>query len=142
MESCDVCREALARVRRLDDLASGSPAPPVPDGFAARVVTQAAERQAVVTPASRTPRRALRSTRKSFQSSVGTVAALVAGLVMGLFMGHGTWWSGRRQPPVTATRPTDALSASGIEHLVEPGGDSLAQAYCRLTAAPIVEGLR
>ena len=135
LESCDVCREALARVRRLEDLFTGSPAPPVPDGFAARVVAQAEERQAIVTSSSRMPRPSLRSTWKRFQFSAGTAAALVGGLLIGLFMGHGTWRSFGRQPPATATRPADPVAASGFEYLIEPGGDSLAQAYLGLTAA-------
>jgi len=118
----------------LEDLLTVSPAPPIPDGFAARVVAQAKERQATITRSGRMPRVSLRSRWKRFEFSAGTAAALVAGLVIGVFMGHETWRPGRRQPPAVATRPADPLAASGFEYLVEPGGNSLAQAYIGLTA--------
>jgi hypothetical protein len=50
-------------------------------------------------------------------------------------MGHTTWRSGGEHPPPAATQPTDPLAASRFELLVEPGGDSLAQAYVQLTTA-------
>lgn len=133
LESCDQCRETLARVRRFEDLLTAAPAPPVPDGFAARVVAQAKERRAT-TRSGRMPRVSLRSGWKRFDLSVGTVASLVAGLLIGALMGHETWRSGGRQAIVPANRPADTLAASGFEYLIEPGGDSLAQAYIGLTS--------
>jgi anti-sigma factor RsiW len=134
LASCSECRQALAKLQRFEDLLTVSPAPPVPDGFAARVVAQAKERQAIVTRSGRMPRVSLRSRWERFEFSVGTAAALAAGLVIGVFMGHETWRPGGRQPPAVATRPADPLAASGFEYLIEPGGDSLAQAYLGLTA--------
>jgi hypothetical protein len=63
------------------------------------------------------------------------VAALAAGLILGMFMGHETWRADGQQPLDVATRPADPLAASGFEYLVEPDGNSLAQAYVQLTAA-------
>jgi len=128
LKSCADCRAALARVRRFEELLTVSPAPPVPDGFAARVVAQAKERQAIATRSGRIPWVSLRSRWKRFEFSVGTAIALAAGLVIGVFMGHETW------RPGAATGPADPLAASGFEYLIEPGGDSLAQAYLELTA--------
>lgn len=51
--------------------------------------------------------------------------------MLGVFMGHATW-----QPSVAAAQPVDPLAASSFEYLVEPGGDSLAQAYLQLTSGP------
>jgi anti-sigma factor RsiW len=134
LESCAECRESLVKLRRFEDLVSATPAPPVPHGFADRVVAQARERQAIVTRSGRTPRVSSPSEWKRFESSAGTAAALVAGLVMGIFMGHQTWQPGGRQPSAATSQPADALADSSFEHLAKPGGDSLAQAYLGLTA--------
>lgn len=133
LESCADCREALAKLRRFQDLVTASPAPPVPNGFAARVIAQAKERRAIVTRSGRTPP-VSRSGWKRFEFSAGTAAAMVAGLLIGVFMGHETWRPGGRQPPAATAQPADPLAASGFEDLIEPGGDSLAQAYLGLTA--------
>jgi len=134
LESCDQCREALARLRRFENLLTAAPAPPVPDGFAARVVAQAKERQAIVARSESMPRVRLWSVWKRFEFSAGTAAALAAGLIVGVFMGHETWRPVRQQGLTSATRPADPLAASGFEYLVQPSRDSLAQAYLGLTA--------
>lgn len=135
LESCAECRKGLARLRRFEDLVTASPAPPVPDGFAARVVARAKERQAIVTRSGRTSRLPLQSRWKRVEFSAGTAVALVVGLLIGVFMGHGTWRPGGGQSPTAANRPADPAGASGFEYLIEPGGDSLAQVYLGLTAA-------
>ena len=134
LESCDQCREALGRVRRFEDLLTAAPAPPVPDGFAARVVAQAKERQARALTGPLSPRGRSGVVWERIRLSAGTAAALAAGLIVGMFMGHETWQAVRQQGFASATRPADPLAASGFEYLVEPGGDSLAQAYLGLTA--------
>ncbi|MBC8874700.1 MAG: zf-HC2 domain-containing protein [Planctomycetes bacterium] len=131
--SCEDCRKALAKLRRFKDLLMASPAPPVPDGFAARVVAQAKERQAVVTRQGRMPHRPLGSVWKRLEVSAGIAAALATGLLVGLFMGHETWQVAAHHAQAPAAQAVDPLAASGFEYLVEPGGDSLAQAYLGLT---------
>ena len=123
LASCAECREALAMLRRFEDLLTASPAPPVPNGFAARVVAQAKERQAIVSRSGQTPRASSAFRWKRLKFSVGTAAALVAGLIIGIFMGHETWRSDGRKPPSAAARPTEPLAASGFDYLIEPGGD-------------------
>jgi len=54
--------------------------------------------------------------------------------MVGLFMGHGTWKAASQHSQAPAAQAADPLAASGFEYLVEPGGDSLAQAYLGLTA--------
>jgi len=134
LESCTECRDALARVRRFEDLLTAAPAPPVPDGFAARVVARAKERQARAASGPPSPRDRSRLAWERIRLSAGTAAALAAGLMVGMSMGHETWQAVRQQPLASATRPPDPLAASGFEYLVEPGGDSLAQAYLGLTS--------
>jgi len=135
LESCAGCREALWRLRRLEDLLAASPVPPVPEGFAARVVAQVKEQQTIAA-ARRSPRsRLVRLAWKRIRFSAATAAALAAGLMLGLFMGRDTWWSGTEGPSAAANQPAELLAASGFDDLVEPGGDSLAQAYLGLTTA-------
>ena len=134
LESCAECREALAKLRRFEDLLTVSPAPPVPDGFAARVVAGAKERQAIVNRMGRMPRVSLRSRWKGLEFSAGTAAALATGLMLGLFMGHQTWRAAVHHEQAPAAQAVDPLAASGFEYLVEPNGDSLAQTYLGLTA--------
>ena len=135
LESCAECREALARLRRLRSLLTTSPAPPVPEGFAARAVARAKQRQAVAVRRPRSPRRRSRLASERIRLSVGTAAALAAGLVLGLFMGRETWRSGDQRPSAAASQLADPLAAAGFDYLFEPGGDSLAKAYVGLTTA-------
>jgi anti-sigma factor RsiW len=133
LESCDQCREALARLRRFEELLAAAPAPPVPDGFAERVVAQAEARRVRARSAPLSPLGRSRIDWERIGSSAGTVAALAAGLIVGMFMGHETWQATCHQGGAPAARPADPGAASGFEYLVEPGGDSLAQAYLGLT---------
>jgi hypothetical protein len=54
---------------------------------------------------------------------------LAGGLLLGVYLGAQTWDSG----PPAAIEQADPLAGSGLGQLVEPGGDSLAQAYLALT---------
>ena len=66
--------------------------------------------------------------------SAGTAAALAAGLMVGLFMGHETWKAAAQHSQAPTAQAADPLATSGFEYLIEPGGDSLAQAYLGLTS--------
>lgn len=134
LESCEECREALVRVRRFEELLTAAPAPPVPDGFAVRVVARANERQAHSAGQLPSLRARPGLAWKRIRFSAATAAALATGLMIGVFMGHETWRADRQQTLASAPRSADPLAASGFEYLVESGGDSLAQAYLGLTA--------
>jgi anti-sigma factor RsiW len=135
LESCPECRQALARLRRLEDLLTASSAPPVPEGFSARVVARAKERQAGVARSSPMPHGSLWPAWKRLGVSTGPAAALAVGLFVGMFMGQETWRVVDRPVPAVMAGLADPLAASGFEYLVEPGGNSLAQAYVQLTTA-------
>ena len=132
LASCPSCRQTLAKLRRLEDLLVAAPVPPIPEGFAERVVAQARAQQAASsgrTLDSRVPVRA------RLRSSTGIAAALAAGLLLGLFMGRDTWRSGAGRQAVAANQRTNLLVAAGFESLVEEGGDPLVQSYLSLTMA-------
>ena len=129
LQSCEACRQSLQRLRELEQVLAVSPAPPVPDGFAARVVAMAERQQA-------TPRRTTEPSGSSahrIRLTAATIAALAAGLLVGLFMGHQTWQSGSQRSALAATQSADPLAASGFQQLAEPAGESLAESYLRLT---------
>jgi anti-sigma factor RsiW len=135
LESCQQCQQALARLRRIEDLLADWLAPPVPEGFAARTVARAKERQTGAP--SRPPLSRGRSRRawERIRMAAGTAAALAAGLILGMFMGYETWGAVGQRALDAAPRADDPVATSGFEYLVEPGGESLAQAYVQLTTA-------
>jgi hypothetical protein len=134
LESCAACRKALAKLLRLEDLLVAAPVPPVPEGFAGRIVARARGQQSAAAQLKAAPGFEQSAwTRVRF--TAGTAAALAAGLLLGLLMGYQTWRSGSPGPGGAASQSNDLLAASGFGSLVEPGGDSLAQSYLSLTMA-------
>ena len=133
LKSCAECREALAKLRRFEDLLTASPAPSVPEGFAARVVSRAKQQQTIVTRSEPARRRSLWSAWRRFEISAGAAAALAAGLLLGIFLGHETWRGVAQHVQTPEIQSADLLSASGFNLLAEPRGDSLADAYLQLT---------
>jgi anti-sigma factor RsiW len=127
---CERCREELARLRRLEDLLASGPCPPVPEGFAERVV-ETARREAVPHSAVVSTRRHIRKRLvRRVRIAAGTVAALAGGILLGGYLGSQTWGSA----PQASVEQADPVAGSGLGQLIEPGGDSLAQTYLALTA--------
>lgn len=128
---CPACQQALERQSRLQTLLQSCPTPPIPEGFAARVLARAESHPMVVLrPSSRgwTPG----VTRKRLGEVLGMVGTMAVGLLIGLLLGHETWQSGRSEGP----SPNQAASAGafGIDRLIDPGDDTLAQTYLQLTS--------
>jgi len=127
---CRGCREELARLRRLEELLASAPSPPVPEGFAQRVVARA-RYEAVPQSAEVSVRHRLRKQLgRRLRIAAGTTAALAGGLLLGGYLGAQTWDGA--PPPVV--EQADPVAGSGFGQLVEPEGDSLAQMYLALTA--------
>lgn len=135
LSRCERCRQELGRLRRLEQLLASAPLPPVPQGFAGRVVAQARREPWPVRRPASIGHRAGERFGHRVPIAVGTAAALAAGLLVGSYLGFDTWRAVGRQAPAGATLRADPLAASGFEYLLEPGGDSLAQAYVGLTTA-------
>jgi hypothetical protein len=157
LESCASCREALTRARRLENVLAAASCPPVPEGFASSVLERARQDQSI--PVARhvfrpddghsacrrtdcqsvpQPGRVFRLGRRhsvwrQLRFAAATAAALSAGLLMGLIMGRDIWRADVAPAPAAARPSAELLAAAGLEQLVEPGGDSLAQAYLGLT---------
>lgn len=128
LSGCERCHGELARLRKLEELLASASSPPVPDGFA-RLVTERARREAVPDYAI-APRRAGQRLGRNLRIAASTAAALAGGLFLGGYLGIQTW----EAAPPSAVQPADPLAGSGLGQLVEPGGDSFAQAYLSMTA--------
>lgn len=128
LSGCDRCRGELARLRKLEELLALAPSPPVPESFAESVIEKAgreARPDGAVVFARRRLRRRL---GHRLRIAASTAAALACGLFLGGYLGIQTW------APPSAAQQADPLGGSGLGQFVEPGGDSLAQAYLAMTA--------
>lgn len=136
LQACPACRKELAKLRKLEALLRTATTPPVPEGFAGRVLAEAKKRAPATVAARPLARRVALLSWERLGRWMGAAAALAVGLMLGVFMEHATWRAAGLRPSVAAAQPVDPLAASSFEHLVEPGGDSLAQTYLQLTSDP------
>ena len=91
LQSCSRCREALARQKELEALIRSVPAPPVPDGFAGRVMARARVRGESLARLSFRVESSRLVGAQRLRLAMGTAAALAAGLLIGGLMGWQTW---------------------------------------------------
>ena len=138
LRSCSGCREALARQKELEALVRSVPAPPVPDGFAGRVMAGARVRGELPRPVSRAGWRPFGWLEpERLRLGAGTAAALAAGLLIGGFMGRQTWQRSDVQSVAGDQMvEADPVTASGLSFLAGLGDSSLGEAYLGLTWAP------
>jgi anti-sigma factor RsiW len=132
LRSCPACQHALARQSRLQTLLQTCEVPPVPEGFAARVLARAGTQPLVVARSS--PSRGFLPdvTGRKFGAALGMVGTMAAGLLIGLLLGHETWQSGRRG--ISESNQAKSMGAFGMDRLIDPGDDTLAQTYLQLTS--------
>jgi anti-sigma factor RsiW len=129
LSGCGKCRGELVRLRRLEELLTSAPSPPVPEGFAEGVIKRT-RREGVPDAAEvSAPRHLRKRLGRPVGIAAGTAAALAGGLLLGGYLGVQTW----DIAPPAAIEQADPLASSGLGQLGEPGGDSLARAYLALT---------
>jgi len=136
LSTCAECRRHLARQQRLASLLTTlAEPPPVPDGFAGRLMAAARGRQAACRPA---PGSLWRFRWLSLSGSIGSRAAqavaLAGGLLIGVFMGQQTWRYGHRSSPQPTTEP-DPVVICHLDYLSDAPVGDLAQSYLTLTGA-------
>ena len=126
------------RQKELEALVRSVPAPPIPDGFADRLMARARLGGKVPRPVSRSPWKPLGWLKpQRFHTGLATTAALAAGLLVGVYLGQHTWQpSEQRSPRHTQMMQADPVAASSLGNLTGLGDDSLAAAYLGLTSAP------
>ena len=136
VESCRNCRRALAAARQLAALLEETPAPPVPEGFAGRVMAQARERAAG-------DRRLFRPswnpflwwTSMSVPMRAAAAVVLIVGLAAGILMARETWQAPAAKSVASRTAPTDPVAIYGLDYLTECPDTSLTDVYLGLASA-------
>jgi len=142
LQSCQNCQQALARLRRLAFLLENTWAPPLPEGFANRVMTQARERV--------TRRQHQVGTRSggihwwmsmSIPMRAATAAVLIVGAAAGLLMAWDTWQDSATRPAASVTTAqSDPAALYNLDYLADAPVGSLAQVYLTLASAPNGQG--
>jgi len=138
LRSCLGCREALARQKELEALVRSVSAPPVPDGFAGRLMARARLVGEVPRPVSRSGWNPFdRLEPQRLRMGLAATAALAAGLLVGVYLGRHTWQpSDQRLGGHTQMMQADPVAASGLGSLTGLGDNSLAEIYLGLASAP------
>jgi len=130
--SCPACRLEMETLMQMGNvLHVAIPVPPVPEGFAGRVMARATEQkaQAPLRLVAFFPRFAWWEDLAR-PARAAAAAVLVAGLALGAVMGWDANRNGRTPSPV-ATQP-DALAAYNLDYLAEAPDGSLAQVVLAL----------
>jgi len=132
LQGCPECQASLARLRRLSSLLESMSVPPVPDGFAARLMQRAHERQAE-------PRksRSLAWRPVLFWREMPTAMRVAAAAMLALAIGLGALMardlsSGPKPAGIAAADPNAVYR---VDYLSDAPGGSLADAYLTLASA-------
>jgi len=129
-------RQTDRREQELEALIRSVPAPPVPDGFAGRLMAKARLRGETPRPSSRSewnPFGWLEPQR--LHTGLAATTALAVGLLVGVCLGQHTWrpfdqrWDGHAR-----MTQADPVAASGLGYLTGRGDNSLAETYLGLTS--------
>jgi len=129
---CAACQAALARIDALGAVLAGAQTPPVPAGFAARVMAKARSRRSAAVSAGWNPLGRWRLASAPMRAAAAAV--LLVGLGAGLWMG---WTPG---PGVVSpdsaetTSQADPLDTYQLEYLGDAHEGSLADRYFALVS--------
>ena len=129
LKDCEVCLAEFVCLQRLETLLAAAPLPPVPEGFAGRVVASMPHERELGTGRSAWIRRIRPRVGGYLRAGASAAAALAAGLLLGGYLGTDTWQQNSLR---SAHEVRDPMAGSPLEHFVEPGGGSLGQAYFAL----------
>ena len=135
LRDCRACREALGRLQQVIGLLKQPQTPPVPEGFAERVMLAARQRQ-TARPAPILLWNPL-AWRLSAPMRVAAAAILIVGLGLGILMGHGAW---RGPSPAKAVAQADPLAIYNLDYLTDAPNGSLAQSYLALVSGQDGQG--
>ena len=131
LADCPECRKAQNRLVRLTSLLESTAAPPVPEGFASRVVLRSRALQPTLVASAAAARRPTRNLGRRLRRASGIAAALAVGVLLGVFLGQDVW-SVDNQP--AAVGSSVAPPTSELGQFSEPDGDLLAHAYLGLVS--------
>jgi len=130
LESCEGCRQALRRLRKLKGVLEAAPGAPLPAGFAERVLQKARRRQ---------PAAAARFSLNPFRWWLGSpagirfaaAASLGIGLALGGLLGSDMWGAAADVKP-----PADPVAVYRFDYLSAAPDGSMGQAFSLMIAAP------
>ena len=137
LAECAACRAALAEVDALAGVLASGQTPPVPPGFAARVMAAARQRQEPEPAAVWNLVRWWRLVPAPMHAAAAAV--LVIGLAVGLLMGW-TTSPARQAAPAPAAAQADPLDAYNLDYLGDAPSGSLADSYLALVSGRNGEG--
>jgi len=137
LDLCESCQQSLHRLKRLAAVLGQASVPPVPDGFAARIMAKARNRRVSVASAGWNPLRWWRLVPAPMHAAAAAV--LVIGLAVGLLMSWTTLPAGQAAPG-QATVQADPLAPYNVDYLTDAPDGSLAQTYLALVSTPAGEG--
>jgi transposase InsO family protein len=126
---CAACRKALERVDGLAAVMAGTRTPPIPSGFAARVMAAARQRQLAGPGAAWNPWRWWRLTTVPIRAAA--CAVFVVGVVVGLVLG---WRVSPSAGPARRVVQGDPLEAYQLDFLSGAPEGSLARSYLTLVS--------
>ena len=129
---CAPCRAALARIDALAAILTDAQTPPVPAGFAARVMAKARSHRSAAVSAGWNPLRRWRLASAPMRAAAAAV--LVVGLTVGLVMG---WTSVPSPAQAPAAAQADPLE---VHHLGDAPAESLTNSYLALVSGHSGEG--
>jgi anti-sigma factor RsiW len=137
MQRCAACRRVLERAERLSVLLAGTPAPPVPERFAERVLASARSRKEREVAAW-----SIRAWWLTLSTSmrVAAAAALLVGATLGLVVGWNTAESPGRANAGPLAAKADPLGGYSLDYLGDAPDGSLAASYLSLVAGRGGEG--
>ena len=130
LQSCANCRAALERIDRLAVVLLDAKPPPVPPGFASRVMLAAKSRKRATNVAAGNPWQWWKGI--SMPMRAAAAAVLIVGVSVGLLM---SWAAG---PPIAAladrkvTAAADPLDAYNLDYLSDTPEGSIAEGYLAL----------
>lgn len=130
LAECAACRAKLAEFDVLAGVVAGTQTPPVPPGFASRVMTAARQRQEAQPIAAWNLLRWWRLT--SVPMHAAAAAVLIVGLAAGVVMG---WASAPSSAQADTAAQADAVDVYQIDYLREAPSGSLADSYLTLVSA-------
>ena len=137
LESCESCRQSRQRLEQLAAVLGQASVPPVPAGFAARLMAKARSRHPAAASAGWNPLRWWRLVPAPMHAAAAAV--LVIGLALGLVVGWTTSPAGQA-PPAQAAVQTDPLDAYSLDYLGDAPSGSLADSYLALVSGRNGEG--
>ncbi len=130
VSECAACRAELAKIDALDGVFAAAQTPPIPPGFASRVLATARQRRKTEQIETWNLIRWWRLASAPMHAAAAAV--MVVGLTIGLLMGTA---SGPLPTQAAGQMQSDPVDAYQLDYLGEAPGDSLAANYFALVAA-------